>query len=251
VTEVELLVGLLAFVRLVTLVALIAPLAGGPVPAPVKIGLGAALTLAWLPGSLDASVPSVSAAIASPQPGPYICWLVIREVLTGVAVAWVLSLLFVPIRIAGAYIGQEIGLTLGGLTSPIDQHQSSVVTQVLEPLATIALFATNAHHLLLRALHRSLDLFPLGGAGATPDSGWITRCVAGAERAGFELAAPIGAGLFIILACTLLMMRLVPQFNFQTFGSPLRLAAGMLLLVALWPDMLGRITILLGRLGTL
>ncbi len=246
-SEVELLVWLLTLVRIASTVALLAPFSGGPVPAPVKIGLSAALTLAWAPATAASASPELAAAVAGPQPGWSLGWLAVRETAVGVAMAWVLGLLFVPLRVAGAYIGQEMGLTLGGLSSPVDGQQSSAVTQLLEALGTVAFFTVEGHHLLLATVRRTLDLFPLGGGGPLPGAAWVTQSVAAAERLGLELAAPIGIGLFLMLALSLLVMRSVPQFNLLTFGLPLRLAAGVFLLVALWPDVLARAVSLMRR----
>lgn len=246
-SEVELLAWLLTLVRIASTVALLAPFSGGPVPAAVKIGLAVALTLAWAPATAASASPELAAAVAGPQPGWSLGWLAARETAVGVAMAWVLGLLFVPLRVAGAYIGQEMGLTLGGLSSPVDGQQSGVVTQLLEALGTVAFFVVEGHHLLLATVRRTLDLFPLGGGGPLPGAAWVTQSVAAAERLGLELAAPIGIGLFLMLALSLLVMRSVPQFNLLTFGLPLRLAAGVFLLVALWPDVLARAVSLMRR----
>lgn len=245
--SVVLLAWLLTLVRIASTVALLAPLSGGPAPAPVKIGLAAALTLAWAPAAAEGAAPELAAVLAGPQVGWSLGWLAVRETAVGIAIAWVLGLLFVPLRVAGAYIGQEMGLTLGGLSSPMDGEQSNVATQLLEALGAVAFFVVDGHHLLLTTVRRTLDLFPLGGGGPLPSAAWLTRSVAGAERWGLELAAPIGIGLFLTLALSLLVMRSVPQFNLLTFGLPLRLAAGVFLLAALWPDLLARAVRLMQR----
>lgn len=246
----ELLTWLLLLIRTASTIALLQPFAGGPVPAPVKIGLAAALTLAWAPEAAVGASSELESMLTSPQAGWVVGWFALRETIAGAAIAWVLSLVFVPLRVAGAYIGQEMGLTLGGLSSPVDEQQSNVITQMLEVLGTLAFFVVDGHHLMLRAVRRTLDLFPVGMGGSGPDAAWIVRGVSGAEQLGLELAAPIGVGLFLILTFSLLVMRAVPQFNLLTFGMPLRLAAGLLLLILLWPDLLGRATGLLQNFAT-
>lgn len=249
-SDILLLAWLLALIRIASTVAFLAPFAGGPVPATVKIGLAAALAIAWAPETAGGAATALQAAMFTPQAGWVLGWLAVLETVTGVAIAWVLSLLFVPLRVAGAYIGQEMGLTLAGMSSPLDQQQSNIVAQLLEALGTIAFLAVDGHHALLRIVRRTLDLFPPGVGGPLPDAAWITRGVSGAERYGLELAAPIGVGLFLVLVFSLLVMRTAPQFNLLTFGIPLRLAAGLVLLLLLWPDLIGRTTGLLQHLAT-
>lgn len=239
-SDVVLLAWLLTLVRIASTVAFLAPFSNGPVPRQVKVGLAVALTLVWAPDCAAAALPGLTDALASTHAGWWLGWLSLRESLTGLAIAWVLGLLFVPLRIAGAYIGQEMGLTLGGLSSPVDQQPSDVVTQLVEALGILTFFVFNLHHLVLIAMRRTFELFPIGGEVSSPGIGWIVRCVSGAERAGFQLAGPVGVGLFLLLVVTLLISRTVPQINLLSFGMPARVAVGLALLLACLPHMLQR-----------
>jgi flagellar biosynthetic protein FliR len=251
VNDAELIAWLLLLLRTAATVAALAPFTHGPVPAQVKIGLAAALTLVWAPVCAADAATRISPALHSAHVGWSLGWLASREALTGLGIAWVLSLWFVPLRVAGAYIGQEMGLTLGGIASPVDQQQSTVITQLVEALGTLAFFLLDLHHLLFWTLRRLLDVFPVAGSGPELDAGWIVRCVSGGDRVGLELAAPIGILLFILLVVTLLLNRTVPQLNLLSFGMPLRLGVGLALLLLLLPQLLQRfIAVLQGIVAT-
>jgi flagellar biosynthetic protein FliR len=247
--EAVVLAAMLVLMRVASFVAFLPPFSSGGLPKSIKIGLAVALTGIWAPLHGPALLPQVTSASASPQAACLIGWLAIREVVIGAGLAWLLGLIFVPMRVAGAYIAQEMGLTLASLASPIDQQSSNVVSQFIEALGTLLFFAVDAHHLLFRMFAACLDLFPLGQAFSLPDREWFVRAVAGAEQAGLELAAPVGAGLFLTLVLMLFVMRTAPQFNLLSFGFQFRLIAGLLLLLMLVPDMLRRLYVAFQQFG--
>lgn len=230
----------LVLLRVASFVAFLPPFAAGGLPRPVKIGLAVALTAIWAPLHAPGLLLQVQSATSSSHPELTLGWMAARETLLGVGLAWVLGLLFVPMKVAGAYIAQEMGLTLANLSSPIDQQSSNVVSQFTEAVGTLAFFACDAHHLLFRMFGAVLRLFPVGQPFELPSREWLVGCVAGAESAGLEIAAPVAAGLFLTLVLLLFIMRIAPQFNLMTLGMQLRLLAGTLLLVLLVPDMIQR-----------
>jgi len=234
----------LVLVRTAACLAFLAPLSGSSVPAPVKIGLSVALACLWAP---QQSLTEQRFDLTSEAGLLAVGWLAIRETCLGIALAWILGLMFVPLKVAGAFLGQELGLTLAGLTSPLDQQPSNVVAQLIEGLGTLCFFAVDGHHLLLRAVDASWRLIPAGGSITAPSMSWLLRTVSGAERAGLELAAPVGVGLLVVTAFSLLVMRSAPQFNLMTFGMPLKLLLGLGLLLTLLPELLLRIVEMFGR----
>lgn len=239
--ETLVLAAMLVLLRVASFVAFLPPFSSGGLPKSIKIGLAMALTGVWAPLHGPALLPQVASAASSPHAAMLIGWLSIREVAIGAGLAWMLGLMFVPMRVAGAYIAQEMGLTMASLASPIDQQSSNVVSQFTESLGTLLFFAVDAHHLLFRLFARLLEIFPLGQAFSLPDREWFVQAVADAEKSGLELAAPVGAGLFLSLVLLLFVMRTAPQFNLLSFGFQFRLIAGLLLLLMLVPDMLQRL----------
>lgn len=239
----------LVLLRVASFVMFLPPFSTGGLPSTVKIGLAIALTAVWGPLYAPLLVPQLALASLHTHPELQIGWMAGREVVIGVALAWVLGLLFVPMKIAGAYIAQEMGLTMGSLASPVDQQSSNVVSQFTESLGTLVFFAMDAQHLLFRAFASLLQAVPLGHTTDLPGRDWVVGCVAGAERTGLELAAPVGAGLFLAMLLLLLLMRTAPQFNLMTFGMQVRLVVGLVLLGMLTPEFIQRVGATFQRLA--
>jgi flagellar biosynthesis protein FliR len=68
---------------------------------------------------------------------------------------------------------------------------------------------------------------------------------------GLALAMPVAMSLFVVTVVLALMSRAAPQINLFTVGFPLRLAAGLVLLLLMLPNMLHSLVNALGRFGDL
>lgn len=226
----------LLFMRIASFVAFLPLTGGNRLPKTVKIGLAVALTFLWLGQfALPASTLFISSVT---QDWFYFSWLVSREVLLGASSGWLLGLIFVPLRIAGSYISQEMGLTMATLTSASGDSNSNVISEVFDGLAVLAFFAMNGHHLFFYGLHLSLQRFPLGNVWNLSSHQAVLAHLSQVIHAGMKLAAPVALVLMATTVGLLFMMRQTPQFNLFNFGMPVRLLAGLIALVVLIPDVL-------------
>lgn len=208
----------LVLFRVAAFVAFLPPVAGNNLPKSVKVGMAVALTMVWGPMHAPMIAGGLIAQGGIEIAWPMLAWLTVRETLFGIALAWLLGLVIVPVRIAGAYIGQETGLTIATLTSPTDQQNSNIFAQGLEALAIMMFFAMNVHHVMFRILHASFLRFPTVGEWNLDGMDWIVGRVSNAGIAGLQIAAPVGIVLFAGLITLLMVMRAAPQFNLFTFG---------------------------------
>ena len=66
--------------------------------------------------------------------------LVIEQMFIGFLLAMLMGLFFWPAKIAGAYIAQEVGLSLASISDPNSQDSSTLVSRIFEAFC-ILLFA--------------------------------------------------------------------------------------------------------------
>jgi len=237
----------LVMLRTASFVAIAPPWGVRSVPATIKIGLAAALTLVWGPMQVAGAMPILSTALHSNDSWMAIGWLAGREVLVGVGLGWMLSLVLAALKIAGAYLAQEMGLTLAALASPTDQQSSTIVGQILETIGLLLFLAVGAHHSVLRIFHLTPDASPIGADLQLPHTGWLVSLLSRVEILGLELAMPVAVGLILVTVLLAVLMRWAPQFNLLSFGTPVRLLAGLGLAALLLPDVINRMLIELQR----
>ena len=234
-TETNVLEFVLVLVRVAAMVSFWPVFRRGLMPRSVRVGLVVALTCMFM-GSSKTVVGSLSAPAFATTMG--ITLAMARETLFGAGVGFLIGLVVEPARIAGAYIGQEMGLTLASVADPDLGPNNSIVTQIFE-LTIVLLFLTmNGHHLLLHALHTSLQTIPVGSEGFPTPLEAVPQLVDIAERWGLLIAAPVGICMFLSLVTLSLLARSVPQLNVFSVGFAFRIGVGMICLVLFSPAVL-------------
>ena len=248
--EIMILATLLVLFRIGAFVAFLPPLNGQGIPSTVKIGLSVALTFLLAPRY----APEIALAMGrnSSASGAWVqlAFLTIRETALGAGLAWLFALCLVPVRIGGAWVAQEMGLTMGGLTSPMDQQPTNVVSQMLEALGVMLFFLLDLHHVMFWSLGRSFAVRPAASHWSMPSWETVLWSVTHSIDEGFLVVAPIGILLFVVSLTVLVTMRTAPQFNFMSYGMTLRLMAGLGGLVVFFPELCGAVQQLLTFVGT-
>ena len=249
VIEVYILATLLILFRVSAFIAFLPPLNGQGVPSTVKIGLSVAITL--LLAEHYATGIALTLHLSDTGTGAWLrlAFHGIRETALGVGLAWLFSLCLVPVRIAGAWVAQEMGLTLGGLSSPMDQQPSNVISTALEAVSIILFFVLDLHHIMFYSLGQSFAMRPAASAWSMPSWETVVWSVSHSVDDGFIIVAPIALLLFVISLTILVTMRAAPQFNFMSYGMSLRLIAGLGGLILFLPEICGAIQKLLYHAG--
>jgi flagellar biosynthesis protein FliR len=207
---------------------------GGTVPQTVKVAMAVSLSVMWLP-----DLPLPSAELTSAAGGAV--WIhyglgIAREAVIGAVFGYGLGLFFLPIQIAGYYLGQEIGFNMAGMTDPTTDATTNVFGDLLSALATLLFFAADAHLLAIGALQASFEHLPLGRSSRLFTPPAVTQSFSDAHRWGMQLSGPIGVGLFLTTIITALLMKISPQLNLLSVGTPLRLLVGLGIAMVFLPD---------------
>lgn len=225
----------LILARVAAFVAMIPYLGGRSVPKLIKTSLALALASFWFweGGALQAE------AVVSIQRSPWLGLVlaVAREALIGGVVGYVFGLFLVPFRVAGEYIAQEMGLTLGSITNPVLSQPTTVLGELFEIFGVMLFFSQNVHHVFLALLHRTFATQPLGGSLLPVPVGTQLQALAAATEWGLLLAAPVGCCLFVASLVLALLTRAAPQLNLMSVGFTGRVLVGVLAMLVLWPDM--------------
>lgn len=221
----------------------------GTIPPLIKTAIAMSLSALWL-SNLVLDGP------ASLPPAPESHWLaygvaVVREVIIGSLLGFLLGLLFLPAQLAGSYLGQEMGFNMAGVTDPTMESTSNVFGDFLTALAMLLFFAADAHQLAIGALYSSFASFPLGHPLPDFDANLVSASFSNAHRWGMELAAPMGVGLFLVTIISAMLMKISPQLNLLSVGIPLRLALGLGVGLLLFPQVANVLKIIFLRQGEL
>jgi flagellar biosynthetic protein FliR len=220
---------LLVFAR-ITAFAVVFPLfALTNVPAQVRIGFGFVLALAVAP------IVAGTSAVAETALG-YTLNLA-GEVLIGLGIGFTAAMVFHAVRIAGQFIGVQIGFAAAELLD-FSGAKNTIIAEFMFFVGVIIFFSIDAHHAVLAALVRSFELIPLtGGAIKAGTALIIAQFVNGMFATALQLAAPVLAVMVVIDVSLGILIRMVPQINVFMLGFPMKITAGLIVMACLLPVM--------------
>jgi flagellar biosynthesis protein FliR len=176
----------------------------------------------------------ILAPLLPPLPGSAVklADIVGSEVVIGLFLGTVSRILLAALDTAGTVASFQLGLSAAQIFNPMAASQGSLPGTLYSVLGVLLIFLTDLHHMLLRALVDSYDVFAPGVLPPLNDlSEMIARSVAGAFVIGIEMAAPfilLGLVFFIALG---IVGRLVPQLQIMFVTLPLQILGGLFALV--------------------
>ena len=230
---------LLALVRATSWLAFAPPFNSPSIPARVKVGIAAALAVAVAP-----HIDPAGGGAGLPVSTAGFVGSVVLQALTGVALGYLTGLLFSAVAAAGSLIDLVAGLNLTSAVDPLGLEQQPIIGRSFNLIATTLLFALNAHLLLIRGFITSFDAVPLSG----PSLAVLERTVVGDVGLFFlsavEIAAPLGAVLFLTDVSLGLLSRAAPQLNVFNLGFAVKVLLVLLLAGTTLPLLPGAVSTL-------
>lgn len=218
---------LLIFARVGAMVMMMPGIGDHNVPANIRLVFALALTLVLF-SMLQQRFPPLPATLWS------MLVMLGREVLIGIALGLLIRMIVAGIQIAGSLVGFQTGLSFATSFDPNFGGSGNVVGTFLSMLAMVMIFAIDLHHLLLRGIFDSYELFtpatplPLGDFGEL-----AVNMLAGAFRVATQISAPfIVFGLIFYLGIGVIA-RLIPQIQVFFIAMPAAIFFGLILLMIL------------------
>ncbi|RNC29553.1 MAG: hypothetical protein AWM53_00551 [Candidatus Dichloromethanomonas elyunquensis] len=208
---------------------MIAPVFGARgVPGMVKLGLAVSLSILLFPLVL-AKQPVVPNGLF-----PYIA-IIIKEVLVGLSLGFVMNLVTAIMQGAGQLIDFQLGFSMGNTVDPINGMQSPMTGSFLMVLTTMLLLATNAHHYIIAAMARSYDFLPVNPSGINPGAAFYIEITAKVITLSLQIAMPVFGALFLADVGVGLLSKTVPQLNIFSVIFPVKIIFGIALLFLMIP----------------
>jgi len=207
---------LLIFTRVVAVLWLLPLFSSRAVSVPFKAGLS--LLIAYLLFDAMAIGQSLSS-------DPYLMLLfVFKEVFIGLAIGFSVRVLFVAVNVAGEIISIQSGFSFARFMDPTSMSQVTVIEQIKNLLAMLLFLATDAHHILIKAMVSSFKDVPIGTV--TMQQSFFQYLITATGKVfvtGFKIGAPIIVTLLFVEIALGMLSRMIPQINIFIEGVPLKI----------------------------
>ncbi len=218
---------LLASVRIIAWLSLVPPFSGRSVPMPAKVVLSLGLSFAVAPSLADGSIPVTAAGLLLTTA---------TQVMVGAAMGFVTYLLFAAVATAGAMIDTFGGFQLAQGFDPLSMNMNTVFGKFHQMLATMILFATGGHLMVMGGLLKSFDVLPVGDL---PDISGAPDVLISAFGVFFvtavQIALPLIAVLFVADLALALLTKVAPHLNAINVMFPAKIGLTLLLLGLSFP----------------
>lgn len=207
---------------------------------PRRIRLVLTLAIAWAVLPFIPPVPSVDPI------SPSGLLVTAQQVLIGVAMGFLLRLVFGALEVGGQLIAMQMGLGFATLIDPQSSNPIPLVSSFYNLLGTLVFLSLNGHLAVLRMLIESFQLIPISAEGLLPENLWTLVNWASHLFAGAVLIAlPAVASLLVVNLAFGVMTRAAPQLNIFAVGFPVTLMMGLLVIFFSLPTLLPQLQRLL------
>lgn len=227
----ELIVYLLAAIRISAWLVVVPPFSSRSIPSMAKVAIAIGLAFTVAPAATSTSVPTGTTELAMS---------ILTQVAVGLAMGFLTSLLFQAIAAAGSLIDTFGGFSMVQMFDPSNMTTNTVFGRVHSMLTTMLLFATGGHLLIIGGLLKSFDLLPVGETTSLPGG---TTVLVTAFRVfvvtTVQIALPMVAILFVADLSLALMTKVAPTLNAMTIMFPVKIGLTLLLIGLSFPALPG------------
>jgi flagellar biosynthesis protein FliR len=154
------------------------------------------------------------------------------EMMFGLAIGTMVSLIFIAAQWAGEIIGQQMGLNAGEVFDPMYGGAGNLVGDLYQMMSLTIFLAIDGHHALIRGVRASFDSLPLLSVGINQS---ILDILIGLFQStamlALQLAAPILVTMLVVDLALGVIGKTMPQLNVMSMGLTIRAVVGVLVLV--------------------
>lgn len=161
---------------------------------------------------------------------------VVQQVGIGLAIGFVVRLVFAAFELAGELVGFQMGLNFASFFDPTINAQSSAAARFFGYMASLLFVVLNGHLMVLMAVVRSFEAFPVN-QNFLEAMNLMKLYSLGGElfASGLWIALPIVGMLMFANLALGIVSRVAPQMNIYAVGFPVTLAVGLVGMAATLP----------------
>ena len=208
---------------------MVAPVFGTSfVPPRSRLLLAAALTLLVAP-----LLPPTNVAVLSATG----FGIVAQQMLIGVAMGFVVQIVFDALAMAGQLLANSMGLSFAFNVDPLRGASTPVLGQFYSIIVTLTFLALNGHLALLEVLVDGFRSLPVGIDGLGTDGIWqVTLWGGQIFRGALLVSLPGVTALLVVNLAFGVVSRAAPSLNLFAIGFPVTLVCGLVILTVGLPS---------------
>jgi flagellar biosynthetic protein FliR len=213
----------LIFLRLASLVMLVPGLGDQAVPPRLRLGFALLLALALAP-LVGNTLPPMPATLGG------MTGAILHEVIIGLMLGTLMRALLFTLTTSGEIISLHSGISFAQTANPAEAQPSSSIGTFLAMLGLVLVWSTDLHHLFIRAMVDSFQVFPATKSIMIDDGATLmVRTLSESFTLAMQMAAPVIVFSLVFNVATGFVARIMPNFPVFFAATPLALMASLAL----------------------
>jgi len=185
------------------------------IPTMAKILLSLSISIAVYPGLVSQGLVIPGNASFWLENAYSLCSTVALEAVLGLALGYVVKIIYDCFQFGGDLIGQMMGLSAASQFDPSQESQTQIVTKFQMTLAALFFLAIDGHHFLLQGLISTYRWVQVGGVNLLTGSfaSYLLQVSGQFFWIGLQIAAPMLIVSFGINVAYGVISKAMPQMN--------------------------------------
>lgn len=222
---------MLIFARIAGLINTSPIYASEAVKLPIRMMLAFLTTLIIYPVTAN-YIPPVPSSM-----GAYFM-LVISEVLVGVLIGFIVSIIFAGFQMAGEFFSVQMGFGYTQVLDPVSQSSLPVISILKNMLGMLLFLIIGAHRILLESIVFSFERLQILKFTNEVNYGILNvleYSVGAMFVVAFKLALPVMGVVLLVTIAEALMGKVAPQLNILQISFPAKIAIGLIIMIITIP----------------
>ena len=220
---------LLVFSRCIAFTSTAPFIGSKQIPTLAKISFAMVLTLLI--------VPVIEVPSEYPRNYKFI-YLIIMNVMVGLLIGWVATLVTELARVAGEMLNMQMALNAATIFDPSAQTQTAIVGHLFNSLAMIIFITVGGMEKAIEAVLKSFQTFPVLIYEFTFNFDKLLKATADVFFIGYLIVSPIIVVILVMDLILGLMSRAAPQINAFQISFSIKPTIGLVLFLILLPAMM-------------
>lgn len=171
-----------------------------------------------------------------PNDLPTYTLLVISEVVIGLIIGFMATLVISIFQISGELYSVPMGFGIVNTIDPLSQIEQPILGQIIGLFALLVFLGVGGHHMMLIAIYKSYETVPvLSLAGTNIVVKTIITTFAGMFLTALKISMPVMGVLFLVTLSLGLLAKAAPMMNIMVLGFAITIVTGIITLIFLFP----------------
>ncbi|PJZ70029.1 flagellar biosynthetic protein FliR [Leptospira perolatii] len=169
--------------------------------------------------------------------------VVIGEILIGILIGFLVSLVFASFQMAGEFFNVQLGFGYAEILDPISQTSLPVISTLKNMLGMLLFLSLGAYRYLFESLAYSFEKLQVLKLVPEIQDG-LYRAMEGAVGTmflvAFKISLPILGVLLLVTVSEALMGKAAPQLNILQLSFPIKIAIGLIVMILIVPFLISQ-----------